>query len=65
MDWIGTVFSLGWEQTKKIPSKVYDYISDPQTIDSVKGVGKSIGNKTIDGVIYVKDTIKDKVFFFV
>jgi len=61
MDWITTVFSLGWEKTKETGSKVVNYFKDPETIESIKETSKTIGNKTIDGVIYVKDVVKDKV----
>lgn len=61
MDWITTVFSLGWEKTKETGSKVVNYFKDPETIESIKETSKTIGNKTLDGVIYVKDVVKDKV----
>ena len=63
MDWLTTVFSLGWEKTKETTTKVVNYFKDPETIESIKETSKTIGNKTIDGVIYIKDVVKDKVNF--
>jgi len=61
MDWVQTVFCIGWRSTKDTAKKAYDHATSPEFVEDVKDFGKNVAGKTKDAAIWAKDGIADNV----